>query len=74
MLNTIVVITRECPIGAEGVHVKNEIGLVTEHDGFTDMYTVATGNYLSGYWFDEKDLRPATEAEIACKLKEMLRK
>lgn len=75
-IGDIVVITAETPSGVYNVaNVYGETGVIIDEDTDYNCWKIATGNpYTDGWWFDETELRPATDEEIAERLRYVLMK
>lgn len=70
MIGNIVTIIVDHPCGKNDVSVKNETGVIVDFDESSETFQIKTGSYFSdGYWYIEKDFRPATDDEIKKTLK-----
>ena len=65
MIGNIVTIIVDHPRGKDDVSVKNETGVIVDFDDSDETFQIRTGSVFSdGYWYIEKDFRPATDDEI----------
>lgn len=73
-IGDIVVITAETPSGVYNVaNVYGETGVIIDEDTYYNCWEVATGNpNTTRWWFAESELRPATDEEIAERLRYVL--